>query len=135
MLQDVLERAGVERGAATIVNGSGLFEGNAIAPRHLVKLLGYVYQQPAVRHEYLAQLAVGGRDGTLRRRLRDLPEEGIVRAKTGTLNDVIALSGYVLGRNDRVVRFSFLANGVRGRQGLARRLADDIVREVADDLW
>ena len=135
VLQDVLERAGVERGAATIVNGSGLFEGNAIAPRHLVKLLGYVYQQPAVRHEYLAQLAVGGRDGTLRRRLRDLPEEGIVRAKTGTLNDVIALSGYVLGRNDRVVRFSFLANGVRGRQGLARRLADDIVREGADDLW
>lgn len=138
VLQDVLARAGVERDAATIVNGSGLFEGNAIAPRHLVKLLGYVYQQPAVRSEYLAQLAVGGVDGTLHRRLRGIPP-GAVRAKTGTLNDVISLSGYVLGPTvdggQRVVRFSFLANGVRGRQGAARQLADAIVQAIVDDLY
>ena len=135
VLQQVLAEAGVEEGAASIVNGSGLFEGNRIAPRHLVKVLGHVYANPAIRHEYLSHLAVGGVDGTLRRRLRDLPRPGIVRAKTGTLNDVISLSGYVLGPDDRVVRFSFLANGIRGRQGRSRQLADDIVRAVADELY
>ncbi len=138
VLQEVLARAGVERGAATIVNGSGLFEGNTIAPRHLVKLLGYMYQQASARSEYLAQLAIGGVDGTLHRRLRSTPP-GSVRAKTGTLNGVISLSGYVLGPmvdgRQRVVRFSFLANGVRGRHGAARQLADSIVQAIVDELY
>ncbi|MEM9072374.1 MAG: D-alanyl-D-alanine carboxypeptidase/D-alanyl-D-alanine-endopeptidase [Myxococcota bacterium] len=134
VLQSVLQRAGVAENAATIVNGSGLFEGNSIAPRHLVQLLGYVYQQPSVRSEYLAHLAVGGVDGTLHRRMRDVPP-GSVRMKTGTLNDVIALSGYILGPEGEVVRCSFLANGIRGRQGAARQLADAIVNAVVSDLY
>lgn len=136
VLQAVLARAGVPVGAATIVNGSGLFDGNLIAPSHLTKLLRYMYQQPGVRAEYVAQLAVGGSDGTLSRRLRDLPAPRIVRAKTGTLNDAIALSGYVLGPTPQDVRaFSVICNGIRGRQGAARSLADAIVTAIAQDLW
>lgn len=135
-MQEMLVEAGVPEGAATIVNGSGLFEGNRIAASHLTALLRSVYNDPGVRPEYLAHLAVGGVDGTLHRRLRDLPRPRIVRAKTGTLNDVIALSGYVVGPEpDRVIAFSFLANGIRGRQGEARRAADDLVRAIAADLW
>ena len=55
----------------------------------------------------------------------------MVRAKTGTLRDVIALSGYVLGEPGRSVAFSFLANGIAGKHGEAKRLADDIVRALA----
>ena len=55
----------------------------------------------------------------------------MVRAKTGTLRDVVALSGYVLGEPERSVAFSFLANGIAGKQGDAKRLADDIVRALA----
>ncbi len=134
--QALLRRAGVAQGAATIVNGSGLFDGNLIAARHFTAMLRYMYQSPAYRSEYLAHLAIGGTDGTLRRRLRDLPAPRIVRAKTGTLNAVIGLSGYVLGPSpERVYAFSVLCNGVRGRQGAARRLADDIVRAVATYLY
>ncbi len=56
----------------------------------------------------------------------------MVRAKTGTLRDVIALSGYVIGEPGRSVAFSFLANGIAGKQGDAKRLADDIVRALAN---
>jgi len=130
-----LTAAGVPEGAPTIVNGSGLFEGNRIAASHLTSLLTHVYRNPAVRAEYLAHLAVGGSEGTLRRRLQNLPAPRIVRAKTGTLNDVIALSGYVLGPTpDKDIAFSFLANGIAGRQGAARSLADALVRAVATDL-
>ena len=135
VLQELLERAGVAPGQATIVNGSGLFDGNLIAASHITKVLRHVWHQPGVRAEYLSQLAIGGTDGTLARRMRDLPAARIVRAKTGTLNDVISLSGYVLGKEPgRAVAFSFLGNGMAGKHGAARRLADDIVRAIADDL-
>ncbi len=136
ILQEVLTRAGVTEGATTIVNGSGLFDGNQIASAHLVTLLKYMYAQRGVRNEYLSHLAIGGVDGTLRRRLRQLRPRRIVRAKTGTLNDVISLSGYVLGEDDEhTVAFSFLANGIRGKQGVTRRLADSIVTVIAEELY
>lgn len=130
-----LEEAGLAVDRITIVNGSGLFQGNRIASQQLADLLAAMYRDPRVRDEYVAHLAIGGVDGTLRNRLRDLPMPRVVRAKTGTLNDVIALSGYVLGpAPDRAYAFSFLANGVTGRQGAARELGDSIARALAQDL-
>lgn len=131
----VLQRAGAPEGSFTIINGSGLFDGNEIAASHLARLLAHVYRDEAIRPEYVAHLAVGGVDGTLHRRLRDLPAPRVVRAKTGTLNDTIALSGYVLGPEPgQAVAFSVLCNGVRGRQGAARRMADDVATAIARHL-
>jgi D-alanyl-D-alanine carboxypeptidase/D-alanyl-D-alanine-endopeptidase (penicillin-binding protein 4) len=56
----------------------------------------------------------------------------MVRAKSGTLRDAVALSGYVLGDPQRSVAFSFLSNGVAGKQADAKKLADDIVRALAN---
>lgn len=135
-VDEVLLQAGIPAGRVTVVNGSGLFQGNRIAAGDLAHLLAYVYQSPAMRDEYVAHLAIAGVDGTLENRLTDLPSPRIVRAKTGTLNDAIALSGYVLGRMPGdAVAFSILLNGVAGRQGAARGLADAIARAIADDLW
>lgn len=127
---------GLPPGAVSVVNGSGLFSGNRIAAGHLVRLLSHVYQTPGIRDEYLAHLAIAGVDGTLERRLLDLPAPRIVRAKTGTLNDAIALSGYVLGREPgRVVAFSVLVNGAAGRHGAARAVCDGVARAIAEHLW
>ena len=135
-IRDLLREASVDVSQVSIQNGSGLFTGNEVAANHFIALLNHIYRQPGLRSEYLAHLAIGGTDGTLRRRLRDLPAPYIVRAKTGTLNDVIALSGYVLApTSQRTVSFSILLNGIRGRQGAARRLADDIVRAIARHLY
>ncbi|MFW6067662.1 MAG: D-alanyl-D-alanine carboxypeptidase/D-alanyl-D-alanine-endopeptidase [Myxococcota bacterium] len=135
-LQEALRDAGVKDGAATIINGSGLFDGNRIAAAHLTALLAMMYRKPAHRAEYLASLAVGGVDGTLARRLRDLPTPRVVRAKTGTLADTIGLSGYVLGPDpERALAFSVLANDVRGEIGDSRKLADDIAGALAEHLW
>lgn len=128
--QAMLASAGVPRGAVTMVNGSGLFHGNAVAASHFTRVLSFMFQSPATRDEYLAHLAIAGVDGTLHNRLTDVPR-GVVRAKTGTLNDVIALSGYVLGPTpDNVIAFSILANDVSGKHGPARQLTDDIVRAL-----
>jgi D-alanyl-D-alanine carboxypeptidase/D-alanyl-D-alanine-endopeptidase (penicillin-binding protein 4) len=134
--QALLEAAGVEKGAVKMVNGSGLFQGNAIAPDHFVKLLVYVYGNPALRSEFITHLAVGGEDGTLHKRLSDLRRPRIVRAKTGTLDAVVSLGGFVLGpKPEQAVVFSFLANGVSGKQWKARALADDMVRAIVEYLY
>ncbi len=132
VVREELEAHGIDTARLVMVNGSGLFDGNQVAPRHITQTLVAVYRDPAIRSEYVAHLAVGGADGTLQTRLQDLPRPRMVRAKTGTLRDVIALSGYVLGDPERSVAFSFLANGIAGKQERARELADDIVRALAD---
>jgi D-alanyl-D-alanine carboxypeptidase/D-alanyl-D-alanine-endopeptidase (penicillin-binding protein 4) len=94
-----------------------------------------MYQDPALRSEYVSQLAVAGRDGTLRTRFQGYAHPRAIRAKTGTLDDVIALSGYVLGPHDRAIAFSFLFNGIAGKQGAARTLADDLAKAIGDALY
>jgi len=123
-------------GEPAIVNGSGLFNGNQISSGQLVAILVHAYRTPAISSEFVSHLAIGGVDGTLERRLLDLPAPRVVRAKTGTLDDAIALSGYVLGPTPaRTYAFSVLVNGARGRQGAARALADGIARALATELW
>jgi D-alanyl-D-alanine carboxypeptidase/D-alanyl-D-alanine-endopeptidase (penicillin-binding protein 4) len=135
LLTAMLEGAGVPRGRATVINGSGLFLGNRVAPAHFTSLLSHVYRNPAVRSEYLTQLAVAGVDGTLASRMRDLRPARIVRAKTGTLNAVITLSGYVLGPDPAdALAFSILANDVQGKHGEARTLADGLCTAMAESL-
>jgi D-alanyl-D-alanine carboxypeptidase/D-alanyl-D-alanine-endopeptidase (penicillin-binding protein 4) len=131
VVREELAKQGIDTEGLVMVNGSGLFDGNQVAPRQITQTLVAVYHDPSVRAEYVAQLAVAGSDGTLQSRLQDLPRARMVRAKSGTLRDVVALSGYVLGDPERSVAFSFLANGVAGKQMDAKKLADDIVRALA----
>ena len=132
VVREELMKMGVDTDGLVMVNGSGLFDGNQVSPQHITQTLVAAYRDPAIRAEYVAHLAVAGSDGTLTSRLEDLPRPRMVRAKTGTLRDVIALSGYVLGEPARSVAFSFLANGIAGKQKKARQLADDIVRAIAE---
>jgi len=130
-----LEQAGLSTERMDIVNGSGLFTGNRVSPQQLADLLAAGYRDPSIRAEYVSHLAIGGVDGTLSRRFTDLRVPRVVRAKTGTLNGVITLSGYVLGpRPDSAYAFSVLANDVRGQHGPARALADAIVRAIVEHL-
>jgi D-alanyl-D-alanine carboxypeptidase/D-alanyl-D-alanine-endopeptidase (penicillin-binding protein 4) len=136
VVQETLRRLALPAEGMAMVNGSGLFEGNRVSTALIVQLLLTMYRNPSLRDDFVAHLAVGGVDGTLARRFHHLPAPRIVRAKTGTLDDVIALSGYVLGPSpERAIAFSFLANGVGGKQSLARDLIDRVVAHLAAHLY
>ena len=114
-----------------VKNGSGLFDANRVTAWSTVELLRWAWLDPAIQPEYVAQLSVGGVDGTLHRRFRQELTRRRVRAKTGTLDDVIALSGYVLRDGGRgPIAFSILFNGVGGKQDGARHAADRLVELV-----
>jgi D-alanyl-D-alanine carboxypeptidase/D-alanyl-D-alanine-endopeptidase (penicillin-binding protein 4) len=116
-------------------NGSGLFDANRLTARSLARLLVSVHRNPALSAPFLAQLAVGGVDGTLRGRFAKLAQRQTVLAKTGTLRDVVALSGYVMDpERARPVAFSLLLNGIAGRTPAGRQRIDRIVELVANEL-
>jgi len=127
-----LDRIGANDAGVTLKNGSGLFDADRVTAFSTTALLRWAWRDPQIQPEYAAQLSVGGADGTLRKRFRTEETRRRVRAKTGTLDDTIALSGYVVRAEGRgPVAFSVLLNHVAGKQDQARRAADKVVEAIA----
>jgi D-alanyl-D-alanine carboxypeptidase/D-alanyl-D-alanine-endopeptidase (penicillin-binding protein 4) len=78
-----------------------------------------------------ASFPVGGVDGTLAGRFTDLALKGKVFAKTGTLSEVNALSGYLVAASGRTVAFSILSNNHAPTGDAARLAIDKIVAAIA----
>ncbi len=109
-----LQKAGVETDGLAVQDGSGLSRKNLIAPETLGQMLAYVYRSP-LRDAFVSTLAQGGEaETTLRYRLGGLP----VRAKTGSLDHVRALSGYAAGPDGTPYVFVVFANNFTSRSSL-----------------
>ena len=70
---------------------------NRVSPANVIALLEYVWQQKRYKPEFIYALSIAGVDGTLEERFEKSHLKGIMRAKTGTLNDrgVSNLAGYI----------------------------------------
>ena len=101
----------------------------------MTTVLRQVYLDSKIRSEFLSQLAIGGVDGTIESRFQKAPARGRVRAKTGTLNDVSALSGYVFNATgQRVIAFSILVNQAAGYISASRAFQERLVTAISDFL-
>jgi D-alanyl-D-alanine carboxypeptidase/D-alanyl-D-alanine-endopeptidase (penicillin-binding protein 4) len=98
--------------APRISDGSGLSRGNRTTPRQLVTLLDRMDRSTNLAVPFRRSLAVACRSGTLASRMCGTRASGRCRGKTGTLEDVSALSGYCDVGGDRVIAFSLLMNRV-----------------------
>lgn len=122
-----LDRAGVETEGLSIRDGSGLSRKDMVTPQAIVGLLDHMDGHPA-RQAFLDSLPEGGGSGsTLRSRLRGVP----MRAKTGSLEYVRALSGYVTAPGGRRLAFSIIANNYTTGGDIIAGAADRIVRALA----
>jgi serine-type D-Ala-D-Ala carboxypeptidase/endopeptidase (penicillin-binding protein 4) len=127
-----LQKNGLSDEGLVLKNGSGLFDSNRVTTHSMVALLRYMWKDPALQSEFVAQFAIGGVDGTLAKRFQHLKASRVVRAKTGTLDDVISLSGYVLSSQGHApTAFSIIFNKVSGKGGGARSAADKLVELIA----
>jgi serine-type D-Ala-D-Ala carboxypeptidase/endopeptidase (penicillin-binding protein 4) len=90
-----------------IVDGSGLSRANRTTPRQVVRLLERMHEQPA-GPAFEGSLAVAGRTGTVRRRMRGTPAQDRCLAKTGTLRAVSTLAGYCQTTGGHTVAFAML---------------------------
>lgn len=125
-----LQRLGIPALEARFEEGSGLSRHNVVTPRALVRLL-----EVMSRHLHAAvfreALPVAGRDGTLRGRLRGTPAEGNLRAKTGTLDLVHSLAGYVTTAAGERLAFALLLNQYAGGERPGRAELDDVAAWLA----
>lgn len=129
-----LARVGVAGDGLVVKNGSGLFDADRVTPAQFVKLLAWAWREPSIHPEFVSQLAVGGVDGTLRSRFVEPELRGRIRAKTGTLEHVASLVGYVLRADGRrPVVFALVANDVNDVPG-ARMAFDAFVRGVVAEV-
>jgi len=119
-----------------VVNGSGLFDADRYTAFGMTKLLASAYNDPAISAEFVSQLSIGGVDGTLKHRFKDWGDRRAIRGKTGTLNAVSALSGYILGPDNKThVAFSILVNDIAAKGKQAREAMDEAVESVASEVW
>ncbi|HKQ69002.1 MAG TPA: D-alanyl-D-alanine carboxypeptidase/D-alanyl-D-alanine-endopeptidase [Polyangiaceae bacterium] len=131
-----LKDVGALEEGTVIKNGSGLFDANRVTAQGTVKLLRAAMRDSAISAEYLAQLSIGGVDGTLHKRFRELKDRRSLRAKTGTLESAVALSGYVLAPPGKSpVAFSIMVNGVAGKVTGTRAAVDKCVDVIVRYLW
>ena len=111
---------------------SGLALANQVSARQLSEVVRAITSGADTRlRAGLAGFPVAGLTGTLGERYTDAATArgaGLVRAKTGTLNTVIALSGYVVDADGRLLVFSFLGNGLT--PGAANKTALDRTASV-----
>ena len=109
-------------------NGSGLFGSTEVSAHQLLAILAAAHADWKMFPDLLASLPIGGVDGTLAKRWHDRPAAGRVRAKTGTLGQVVSLAGYVGVGGDHLVAFAIIVNDIPGgKLRQARGLADDMV--------
>jgi D-alanyl-D-alanine carboxypeptidase/D-alanyl-D-alanine-endopeptidase (penicillin-binding protein 4) len=93
-----------------IVDGSGLSRADRTTPRQVVRLLERMDGQPTAA-AFRSSMAVIGRTGTLRRRMRGTPAQDRCNAKTGTLRAVSTLAGVCTTTGGRRVAFAMLMSG------------------------
>ncbi|MGE3313435.1 MAG: D-alanyl-D-alanine carboxypeptidase/D-alanyl-D-alanine-endopeptidase, partial [Limisphaerales bacterium] len=108
-LRRFVREAGIPVDEVQLDDGSGLSRSSLVTPAATVALLRFMDRHPA-REAFLDALPIAGRDGTLRRRFVGTPLEGNLRAKTGSLRHVHALSGFLTNTAGKRLVFSALLN-------------------------
>jgi D-alanyl-D-alanine carboxypeptidase/D-alanyl-D-alanine-endopeptidase (penicillin-binding protein 4) len=130
VVRQFLVGAGIADTDFFFYDGSGMSPEDRIAPRSITQLLAYASRQtwgPGWRDT----LPVAGVDGTLASHFRNSPLKGKLWAKTGTLNEVNALSGYLTAASGKTLAFSILVNGRRPGSDAEGQAVERIAEAIA----
>ncbi len=125
-VSEVLENFGIKPNSYRYMDGSGLSRYDYISPAQIVKILSAMWTSPNKNYWFDA-LPIAGEDGTLQNRMKGTKAQGNVRAKTGTISNVRALSGYVTTASGEELVFSFLVNNFLGSSKSTEDISDGIL--------
>ena len=106
---------------------------NVVSPKQLTVLLTDLYRDEKIKPIFLNTLPKMGVSGTLKDRMKDTPLEKNVLAKTGSMHDVSALSGYLITPTGRTMIFSIVSNGINGKLSKAKSLEENILLAISSD--
>jgi D-alanyl-D-alanine carboxypeptidase/D-alanyl-D-alanine-endopeptidase (penicillin-binding protein 4) len=129
-IRNAVSGLGVSLSRARFYDGSGLSLGDRLTAGAVLVVLRQSSRQPWGWY-YRRSLPVAGVSGTLSERMTRGPAHANVTAKTGTLDDASALSGFVTAANGHRLLFSILINHRRINANRAHALQDRICQYLA----
>ncbi|HUP84778.1 MAG TPA: D-alanyl-D-alanine carboxypeptidase/D-alanyl-D-alanine-endopeptidase [Acidimicrobiales bacterium] len=122
VIRETVAEAGLAADNYQAVDGSGLDVSDKVSCTLLMDALDLVGPAGPVADG----LAIAGQTGTLSLRFKGNPAEGRLRAKTGSLNNVVGLVGFVRAADDRNLEFALLANALPDRTDSGRALQERV---------
>jgi len=123
----ILAESGINTAGINLENGSGLSRKAKISARQMADLLDKAYRD-AYMPEFLSSLSLPGVDGTLVNRFRKEDLRGRSHLKTGTLNSVTAIAGYMLNRAGKRMIIVVQHNGNKSGGGRGKKIQDALLR-------
>ena len=129
----MFQKLGVDTDKIALVDGCGVGRRDFVTARTVADLLVGMHRRPDWKL-YYDSLPIAGVDGTLKGRFKGTAAQNNVHAKTGTLSQVRALSGYVTGHDGRLYVFSLLMNNFPGKAKTAGDVQDAFVEQLAGSL-
>lgn len=121
-----LHKFGIDTTKYQLADGSGLSFYDLISAEMIIQLLEGMAQQKDLFPTFLESLPIAGVDGTIRSRMRQSPAQGNLRAKTGTINGVSSLSGYVQTLDGEKLAFAMTMQNFTLPTRLYQRAQDKI---------
>ncbi|MEY4640574.1 MAG: hypothetical protein RLZZ227_568 [Pseudomonadota bacterium] len=125
-VQDYLGALGIDHAAMALTNGAGLSRDARMTATLFNAVLQRGYRINTMP-EYVASLPLAGEDGTMRTRLRNGGTRGSMHVKTGTLDGVAAIAGYVHARSGRQFVVVSMLNHAQADAGPGQELADTLL--------
>lgn len=111
VIQKDLKELGLTKNDFVVHNPSGFTRDNKFSAFAMNQVLKAMQNDFRYFPTVLESLPISAVDGTLKKRMKNTPAAGFVRAKTGYLDGVVTLAGYAGQKNGDIYRFSFLYNG------------------------
>jgi D-alanyl-D-alanine carboxypeptidase/D-alanyl-D-alanine-endopeptidase (penicillin-binding protein 4) len=113
-----MKTAGLDSTTLALQNGSGLAREEKLSAAALAALLQRAWQQPTMP-EFVASLPVAGIDGTMAKRFDNSPLKGRAHIKTGSLDDVASIAGYVTARSGKRIAVVAMINHPKANEARA----------------
>lgn len=126
VIEDYLTGLGLDTQDLNIDNGSGLSRDVRIPAKLLADILEHAWTIP-YRPEFISSLAITGVDGTAKHRLRHKAASGYAHVKTGTIDEVSAVAGYVHARSGREYIVAGMMNRKLAHKGHGKELMNALV--------
>jgi len=130
VVRQFLIDSGVNDSDFFLYDGSGMSPDDRVAPRAYAQLLAYAARQ-SWGAGWRNSFPIAGEDGTLSARFKTSPLKGKLWAKTGTLNESNALSGYLTAASGKTLAFSIMVNGHRPGSEAELQAIDHIAEAIA----
>lgn len=126
-LQAFWEARGLSFAGVALEDGSGLSPKNIVTAKFMAQLMRKVARDSKIYTVFRASLPIAGKSGGMSYTLRGTSAAGKVRAKTGTLNRVRSLTGYVETKSGKLLSFSIIVNNYKGSGGQIRKKMEKVL--------